>query len=473
MLTKIVKYSSAILTSNVITSALSFVATMLIAKYLSKEDFGFFCHYVLVYSTVQSFFMAGTQQSSITFINLDEDNYIAYIQLLFTFFAVFSIIMFGVAGISCFFTSRSTSIALFTVVPSLFCMLSISLFRAKMDFKYELGFKILISSINSIGTIAFIILIRSKYVPIIADLLSVLIPSLLLLSILYRKLLENSYVSIFVNIFNKKYAKFWHDTRYLWVAGICFIINSSITQLLTDAYLGIEALAMFFFVMTIWELIHRPISIVQQTILPVFTLEQQINIKQLYDIARSSLVVLPLICQLVLLVVPRIVEIYYADKYAGFRQYLSLLSLSVPILSVEFIYAGLFIAKGYVKRNRNIMLISMIINVPLIFAMLYKYGIFGAFLGKALSMIVSGGVALFYALIYEKSFGFRMVMNIVCVSIAHLISVFMIYYYQNIIAVLGIVMYLFITNTAKLWSFSELNVSVKKFSRSINWTISR
>jgi len=290
---------------------------------------------------------------------------------------------------------------------------------------------------------------------------------------LYRKLLENSYVSIFVNIFNKKYAKFWHDTRYLWVAGICFIINSSITQLLTDAYLGIEALAMFFFVMTIWELIHRPISIVQQTILPVFTLEQQINIKQLYDIARSSLVVLPLICQLVLLVVPRIVEIYYADKYAGFRQYLSLLSLSVPILSVEFIYAGLFIAKGYVKRNRNIMLISMIINVPLIFAMLYKYGIFGAFLGKALSMIVSGGVALFYALIYEKSFGFRMVMNIVCVSIAHLISVFMIYYYQNIIAVLGIVMYLFITNTAKLWSFSELNVSVKKFSRSINWTISR
>ncbi|GBC59254.1 hypothetical protein DENIS_0190 [Desulfonema ishimotonii] len=360
---------------------------MYAAKVLGKTEFGVYNHYVLVYSTISGFLTAGTQKSLITFINADrEQNKPLFIRLLLTFAFFLFLTSLLIFYIGRYFYSLSTCLALIAVVPNVFVMLAGLVYRSGLNAKGEVAIQMTVSLSNSLLTILLLILWASQYAPILADFLSLLIPSLIVFYIL-SKSRENS--SLFILPSDPKLSLFWKTTGPLWIAGILSHININARQLLVDWYLGVDNLAILSFVVAVFTMIQRPIEMIQRAVLPVLTINKEWEGEE-KKLMSINLLIFPLLAICIFVCYTTFLELGNYHAYKNTLPHMLILGVGLPIGSIEFIFVAMCIAVGRQDIHKNVMFLSIFINLPLYYLFIVKWGLLGAFCSYSLYSIVYG-----------------------------------------------------------------------------------
>jgi len=377
MLSSFLKYSSSLLMSNVFFGLLSFLATMVSAKILTKSQFGEFNHYVLIYSSVSSLILSGSNSYLVYFININRSKNLElakkivmqffFILLLLTIICVFSFWL----NVSVFEKLSIIAIALNVLI-----VLSALIFRSGMNPVGEITVRSSVSLINTSFFLGFIFLYKNESVPVFADFLSLLIVAIIL-SFFFIKSIKLK--KIFFNPFGEEYSALWGSFRPLWLAGALFSLNTYFKSLFVDYYLGIDELAIMSFVMAVWMLVMRPIEMFQRSILPALTYHEA-NIDDEFLIMRFSCFMFTLIGISVASIYTMFLSTFGYYEYSVTLEYFCVLCFGLPVMSVEFILASLSVARGHHKVNRESMLWSVCIVIPVGLLLIYRFSLMGAFI---------------------------------------------------------------------------------------------
>ncbi len=453
MLKVLISYSSALFASNIFTGILSFFATMLAAKLLNKTDFGLYNHYVLIYATVGIFFISGTQQSLIIFINTDrEANEPLFIRLMLTFVLIFSVISGVAFWIALRFFSLATCLAIVAIVPNVFTLLAALVYRASLRARGEVLIRMAISLINSLFTVGLLLIWTSKYAPIVADMCSLILPAGIAFFFLHR---HTKMSSMFISPFDPGLRLFWKTTAPLWVAGVLFSLNDQIRRIIVDWHLGVEDLAILSFVYAVYTMVQRPVEMIQRSILPVLSIHKNWSGDEKRIMVVNSLI-FPFFGLFIFLCYPILLKLGKYHSYEDTLYYLLIMCSALPIISVEFIFAAMCIAIGQEKINRDVMLLAVLINLPISFFMIFYFGLAGAFWAFPIYNI-SYGIVLGIKLrhIFKEQISFAASLVARCI-IVYSICLTWIYVCPNIsLASVAIIIFVLGTRCLSMWSIKQ------------------
>ncbi len=454
MLKSLVKYSLALFASNVFTGLLSFLATMAAARLLPKSDFGLYNHYVLIYTFTGGFFLAGTQQALITFININrKTNEPLFIRLMMTSLFFLSLVSVIASFIAFRFYSLATCIGIIAIVPNVFTMFAALIYRSSLKARGEVALRVSVSLINSLLTIGLLFIWTSGYAPIAADLCSLVLPATIAIFLLCKK---QNLASMFISPFDERLKPFWKMTGPLWIAGILFSLNVDVRKILVDGYLGVEDFAIFSFVIAVYTLILRPVEMIQRAMLPVLTTHKNWNGDE-KRLMFANILVFPMLGLAVFSFYPLLLHYGKYYSYENTLNFFLIMGLGLPMLSIEFVFASMCIAIERQDINKNVMIIAVLFNIPVYSFIIMKFGIIGAFCAYPLYSISYGMILLFkLRFVFREQVKFAVSLVLRCMVI-YLMCIFWIYKYPDFpLSFLSMPLFIIGSGCLRIWNIKNL-----------------
>ena len=235
MLRKLLSYSAIGFVVQLTTGLLTKIVEMfIVAEVLTREELGDYRHFILILEVCSGFFVVGIDHSLVTFINATKENYGRFLRLFSLYGLVISTIFVVVALGFSGTISAATFLGLVTVGPFVFLELGKVVFRSRLEKRQEFGFLMFQSLAWSLGVAVALPIFGHRLVPIWCTLLGVLPGAVLMAVIFWRRAREEQGRGITLSPFAAEYSPLWRSWWPLWIAGVAFLANTHVVNLLVD-----------------------------------------------------------------------------------------------------------------------------------------------------------------------------------------------------------------------------------------------
>ncbi len=391
MLRQLLSYTAVAFLVQIVTGVLTkLVELFVVAEILSQAELGAYRHFLLVLEVTAGLFIVGMDHSLVTYIHARVGNLGRYLRFLFlyggTVAAVFGLAALALKGR----VSAPTILALVAVGPFVFMELGKIVFRSRLEKRAEFGFLLFQSLTWSLGCLVVLPRVQNELVPIWCALAGT-IPGAVMMAWIFarRSRRENGDGPAPLRPFGADYTSLWRSWRPLWVAGLAFLGNQHVVNIVVDRSMTRADFGRWGFVLTALTLLQRPLLIVQRATLPIFSAAKEQIPDGFRKLVRINLLLFPLLCLGVLTVWPLILSYgTLGEKYGDTWIYLALPVAVIPVMAVEFLAATASMALGHPKNNRDAHVLTVLINVPCSILLIGHYGILGAALATALYVVI-------------------------------------------------------------------------------------
>lgn len=390
MFRKIATYGLSIYAATLLSSAVSFAVTMVVARHISKEALGAYGFYVTIYSLFGMIFGSGLNQALVKFLgNKAEDRHELH-RLVLALCGMLALVTWPAAAVAFWMRSDLWGWGLSAIPFFALGLLAASSFRAEFAKGKELALRMSVSLLNSTLTLAFVFLaVKPEIAPIRGDFLSIAIPGLFIAVIFARTSGGWDPRRLLATVRGDTAARLLRFAVPLAIAGLAFVLYSNAASMLIRAFVGLEALGEYYFALQLMMLLEKPMQILANLVLAGFSNEPDISERDHRRLVSFNLTVFPLIAIGLGFGGPTILAVAdlvlgpiggspLAVKYASAPMYVALFALAVPCRCVEFLVSTLAIARGMPQVNRNTHVTTTCIGLPLLALLVWTFGAWGA-----------------------------------------------------------------------------------------------
>ncbi len=397
MLRKLVGYAAYFAGATSLIRLLTFAVGMLGAKLKSRETFGDYNTYVLIYSYAQGFFIFGINQTIQRYAADDETNRRRFAYLAYVLFAVL-LVATGFAGVGVgAFYDWSYSYAMFAIPWIVLWWWARYLYRSTLDARGETRLTILSSLSNSLVTLGFIALTDFEDSLIYGDFAAVAIAGIVAFIVIpqsvgltFRELMKIEIPKGFI----KEMIAF---TRPIWAAGQVQTLGTQAQGFWTRGRLGAGMMGTYGFMNQLWHFAFIPMDTIGQAALPGLVQAKEERSKLYNELLRLCLVAFPVIAISVAAGIPLVLQILdwafgllaeresFLVKYPELPLMMILMSLSVPMRGVEIVANQYAVAEGHKRAPLKVQLISLAVMAACLIPLTSAYGIYG--------VIIAGGIS--------------------------------------------------------------------------------
>lgn len=394
MFRKIAVYSAFLYGATLVSSALSFAVTMVIARNIPKEALGLYGFYVTLYSFAAMLLFAGVNQALVKFLSDPREDQREIIRLGLGIGALVASICWPLAAVAWMFSSTPVWSAALVVIPFfLVNAIGTNVFRSEFAKWREVAVVCGVSGTNSLFTLAFLYLAaRPDHAPIAGDLLSYVLPGTVVALVLARRARQPASVEARAletppDVLRRLLTFAWPLT----LAGIAFIVYTNAASFLIRAFLGLAALGDYFFALQLLHLFDKPMHILARVVLTGFSARPDASPEEHRRFLAFNLAFFPplaatvvYLCPFLLLAADALLANAgkggepLAVRYAQAPFYVALFALAVPARCVEFLVSSLAIARGKPLVNRDTHVLTALLALPALAAVIALLGATGA-----------------------------------------------------------------------------------------------
>lgn len=397
MLRKLVGYAAYFAGATSLIRLLTFSVGMLGAKLKSRETFGDYNTYVLIYSYAQGFFIFGINQTIQRYAAGDETNRRRFAYLAYLLFAVL-FVSTGFAGVGVgVLYDWSYSFAMFAIPWIVLWWWARYLYRSTLDAKGETKLTVLSSLGNSVFTLGFIALTDFEDSLIYGDFAAIAVAGIVAFAIIPRSV-GLSFGELFRTEIPKGFLEeMFSFTRPIWAAGQVQTLGIQAQGFWTRGHLGAAMMGTYGFMNQLWHFAFIPMDVIGQAALPGLVQAKGERSKLYNELIRLCLVAFPLIAISVAAGIPLVLQILdwafalvterqsFLVKYPELPAMMILMSLSVPMRAVEIVANQYAISEGYKRAPLIVQIVSLTAMAISLYPLTMEYGIYG--------VILAGGVA--------------------------------------------------------------------------------
>ncbi len=400
MLRKLVGYAAYMFGANSVTSLLTLGVTMLGMSTRSKEAFGDYALYVLIYTTGQSLFVLGANAAIQRYTGGDNENRIRFAKLAYVgFFILLAASL--VLGAGLWSVTHRTVVAMGCLgVPWVVIFFwGRYIVRSTLEARLEARIMVVGSLSNSVFQFILLTFTDWRDALIFGDVLALMMSGLVAL-ILIPAGVQASFRQI---VKTRVPAEFWRESFKfaipLWWAGQVFQARAALDRFSTRIMLGPRPLGAYQAVVTMWQFVAKPMDFFGQAVLPGLASSKEEERDLLYrEIVRVAFLTFCVISIAVGAGIPLLfqsIDFVFGllgresppiqVKYAEVPPLLMLAVLAIPATAVEMCanqYAVILGRQGLVFRAQVITVITLAIGL---YPLIELYGIMG--------VVIAGDVA--------------------------------------------------------------------------------
>lgn len=390
MFRKIASYSASLYGATLISSAVSFAVTMVIARRVPKEALGLYGFYVTLYSFAGMLLVAGVNQALVKFLADPREDRREITRLALGGSAAAAAVTWPLAFLSWHLGWSFAWPAALTVIPFfLLTAFGNSVFRSEFAKWKEVTVVCGISATNSVFTLWLVYTSSTPdLAPIAGDLLSYVIPGLLVALVLARRALgPPADTPRTPRALPRLLAFAWPLT----LAGIAFIVYTNAASFLVRGFVGLAALGDYFFALQLMHLIDKPLQILARVVLAGFSASPDAGPDEHRRLLAFNLAFFPPLAAGVVFLCPLLMRAAdlvlssagaggepLALRYSAAPFFVALFALAVPARCVEFLVSSLAIAQGKPQVHRDTHVFTTLIALPILAGMVAVAGATGA-----------------------------------------------------------------------------------------------
>ena len=392
MFRKIATYSASLYGATLVSSAVSFAVTMVIARRVPKEALGLYGFYVTLYSFTGMLLVSGVNQALVKFLADPREDRRQITRLAVSGCAVVAGIAWPIAATVWWFSSAVAWTAALVVLPFfLLTVAATSVFRSEFATRKEVATVCGISATNSIFTLGLVFFgPRPDLAPIGGDLISYVIPGTLLAALLLRRALSGPAAPAARS--EPALPRLAAFALPLTIAGIAFAVYGNAASFLIRGMVGLAALGDYFFAVQLMHLFDKPMQILARVVLAGFASRPDIGLDEHRRLVTFNLAVFPPLAGAVVYLCPLLLETAdvvlsqigpgggeaLAIRYAAAPGLVALFALAVPARCVEFLVSSLAIARDRPDVNRHTHVWTAVLAFPLLAVLVASFGPAGA-----------------------------------------------------------------------------------------------
>jgi O-antigen/teichoic acid export membrane protein len=400
MLKRLVGYAAYMLGATSAARLITFAVGMLGAKIRSKENFGDYATYALVYGWIQNLLIAGVGQTVQKYGALREESRIAFSGVLFKAFLVLTAIL-SAAGVAFGLHSGKWAIALalFGSPWVTWWMWGRFLVRTRLEAKHE-AVLVLVASLSNSG-FQFLFLWLTSWVDalIYGDFVALIMSGAVTLLLLPRAI-GASWRKILREPLPEGFAK--EATRFalpLWGSGQVYALGQNIASGFTRLALGAAPLGALNLMGQLWQFAYTPMDLLSQAALPALVSERDDRGRLFRELVRLCLLVFPPIAIVVAGGVPLLLRILgLTDKWSEIPLLLQIYALEVPARAFQMVANQYSVGEGRPRTSLWAHLAHAAVIAATIFPLARAFGIYGVLISEVLGMLANA--ATFAALLW-------------------------------------------------------------------------
>jgi O-antigen/teichoic acid export membrane protein len=391
-LKEIYRYTGMLYGVNLVSSFITFLVMIFITRVVSKGDlgiYGLFQAYIFI-----SVYMSGLGVSS-TIVKFVAQRHVDITQihtLLACILAAMAVVLITAGTILIQQGREILGLALLTL-PA-YHVFDFSLSYARGHFWKNAEWLIILAS--SLATSIAIVLLLPWFPdyrgPIYGQVVSTYITAIGLLIIFFwssRGLSER-----FAPIKGKWPKDFIYIAIPVFISTSLYSLNDVADRLIIEKYLGLEALGEYFFAMSLFNILDRPVALLARVLLSYFSTsnsrssEPDKHIASVTKIIKINLLALPLFAFIVIAIVPVVLPFFLNKDYSQAFNILAIASTVIVVKSFELVNSMLVIARNSPTTNIYSQLAALIFYLPAAIVLIHLFGIFGIAVAVVLRWIV-------------------------------------------------------------------------------------
>ena len=458
MFKEVFSYATRIYFLTLFSSGLSFVVTMYMAKVIEKSHIGKYAFYVTIYSLLGTTITAGIDKTFIRFLGEKTESYANLIQL-YVQITIYCLLIFLAVGLLLMpYLSHEVSLGVIATGPFICTQLSVIIFRGRLERANEIRLMMGISLLNSSLTFVFLSFSKNEWAPIGADFLSLLIPSIVAVCVILRRIDSLKYLKY---IFNPKPSPLLREfvtfAKPLWLAGVAFSFHSQQSSILIKTFLNYKSLGDFYFAKQLLLLIHKPVDVLSKVLLAAFSLKNNVSFENFKRTISIKLAIFPVLAILVLTFLPYMIDLFDLASYKNSSTYVRLFVLALPFVCIQSVVSIVHIVSNNPRVNRNSYFITSMIMIPVGALLVYFFGVKGAAVSPSLYAFVLFISQVYYLKKTHKEFFDISVKYGLVAQVLYTCMLIAGAYFGNIFTVWGfIVVYFAFGHLLRLWDIHNI-----------------
>jgi len=454
---KIFSYAAWLYSLSMIASAVSFLVTLYMARIIQKAELGKYAIYVAIYSLSGAFLTSGMDRTFVKFVGEENEDYADLVALFLLFTLCFATLFLAIGLLLSPFLDHEIWMGIVAIGPFICTYNAACIFRGRLEQTSEVKLILGISFLNSLLTITFLSFYENEWAPILGDFLSLLIPSIVLIYVFFRRVGNLSKEKILLANNHQMVKRFFKFVRPLWFAGVAFSINNQLTSFLIKAFLNYKSLGEFYFAQTMLMLIHKPIDTLSKVLLAGFSIKREVDLRHFRTIIGVNLLLFPILAIFVINVLPFLIMTIGLEQYGNADFYVTLFVLSLPLMCIQALMGIVNVVFNMPEVSQKSYIFSTVVCAPTSVALIYYFGVPGAAIVPSLYALVLFFVNVFLLRNAARSHAFLSLKMGMLGEALYGLSLVVSFYYGNFFTVwLIIAAYVFCGHICKIWNLSEI-----------------
>lgn len=378
MLKKLASYTAYMFVATSAIKLITFAVSMLGAKIRTREDFGDYGTYVLIYGLLLSATTMGVNQTIQKYAADDDENRRRFTVITYRLFAI--LVLVGVAAAIPVGVLWKWSMALALIGAPWVVMATLGRFlvRTKLDARIESRLVIVGSLSTSILQFVFLVFTDFKDALIFGDFAALVITGVVTMVVL-PKVTELPFKQVFTMKFPKDFLKkMARFTMPIWGAGAVATGGHYATGGYTRAALGTGPMGVIGLVETLWQFAFVPMDLVGQAALPGLVKETEDRPRLFRELVRLCLIAFPFIAICVAGAIPLLLQVLtLEDKWFEVPNVLLMLVLGVPFRSFQIVANHYTIAEGHSRLAFWTAVVYLVAIAIFLYPLTELYGLYG------------------------------------------------------------------------------------------------
>lgn len=398
MLRKLVGYAAYMFGANVFTALLTFAVTAFGMATRSKEAFGDYFTYMLVYEIGTGVLINGVNATIQRYAAENEENRLRFTKLVFVAFLLMSLIFSVVGLVAWQLFGLNMALGFFGIPWVVTGWYGRYILRSTLDAKREARLMVIASLSSSVFRFLFLTFTDLRDAMIYGDFMALVVSGLAALIILPYTV-DRSVREIFkVQVPRELLVEAFRFSVPLWFAGLVFTAKSRLQATWTRGRIGARAMGSLGGLQLFGMLYEKPMEFLGQASLPGLVAAKD-DRDQLYrELLRFSIVVLTAIAVTVSAGVPLAFQIIdkvqqlfgqtdglFLDKYAEVPLLMLLSTMAIPFRAVEIVTNQYSVAVGKQRSVFYAQVAQLVVMAATLIPLAEAYGLVGVVIAGIVS----------------------------------------------------------------------------------------
>lgn len=387
----IYRYGGLLYGVNLLTSFVTFMVTILLARAITKEElgmYGLFQAYFVLAGAITSF---GLSQSIVKFVAERSVDVREIHTLVGAVVGVMAVVLTLAGAALLHFGHDVLGLAVMTLPAYHLFDFALSYARAHLWKRAESA--IILGS--SLGTSVFIVALLPVFpdhrAPIYGQMLSAYTTAGVLLAVfLFVRRGEARFMPI-----HGGWLKDFALVAYpIFITAILYTVSGVADRFIVEQHLGLLVLGEYFLAMTLFNILDKPVALLSRVLLshlcgPGAQLDPQRHIESVRTVMRLNVVLLPVFSLLVVGILPVVLVYFFNKDYSNTFDILAIVSVIMAVKAFEVVNSMLAIAKNNAKTNVHSQFLSLLIYLPMALVFVRFFGIAGVAVAIVVRWVVS------------------------------------------------------------------------------------